>query len=1151
MFAFVSRTIHEELATTAWSAARLRTPLTQLRTALADVGFDSFDARDLAKTAWAFARLRWRDMPVLAALAAATAETTTTPQGVANVLRSFATLAVPSSTVMDMGNLEGLGVAGTGARERRSGGRCRAHRSSRFAAPQPPKVDDRPHGMPAGRDRATKKFAECTLFTAVVIAVFSMLEMMFGQVGVGEAPAMPMQSQDLIMRSLQQRAANEVELEDDEDEDEEEEEMLSQEEPADALPDALRPPKVAEPPKGLSAPKDAPVEDVSQALSELARAAEAQGDNDVPGPLLEAQQVEDMRVALQAWLLQVATFHEAEAMGLMTKWLDFNTTEEVNVGLDQLLRKDSEARWVYCASEGELCECNSGHVRYGHHAKGWNTKKNKARSLCLLENFGKNDMAYGMLKPLSQGKPVNSLSPSLSRCDEDFGLVSTISQPRKVSTCSESLPFSLTASQVALISPSRVSSMERSGYHVAKQVSVPSFAAPSVAASEAEPRLCERRWRLLEKAVSSWQFEAFFAVVIATNSLFIGLSIEWEAQERTFTLPTELFVIQITYTLLFLAEVCLKLLAFGARDFFCSSGWAWNCFDLAIVMSAVFECTVEFVAHDPHLSAGSSSNLRILRILRMTRLTRIFRVIRVVRFFRSLRTLVFSIVNTLKSLFWAMLLLAMIMYVFGILFTDISNNHIIESGTPEAESIIKLEKYFGTLHDSVHTLFMSISGGLTWMDATMALAAVSWVWKYVFSCYIAFSVFAVLNVMTGVFCQSAIKGAERDQEMVVQSLIMDKHQLKTSLEKLLVDLRPLNGGFVIFNQGHLGSCTANALAAAYHFTLHKQNVENDAQFKDFTPSRLFIYYNERYVEGSVDKDAGAMIRDGIKVMEKMGVCPETVWKYDDGPDFFKKQPEKLRTQAAKDGTMVMPQKDDQVRGGHAVTAVGYDDMKKVFIVRNSWGEGWGDKGYFYMPYECRTGDLEPLWSCDFSASRVPKAGHPHEEAQKVLEQSLKAMCEDSGTSRLWQTFLDCDFRENYFRWTSPESDWLEEGFVTYVAGPQDSIYALQAVNLIRSIDLFSTRPVVVVVFDDKFVPPAQWHSFPNVIVYKMLPMKGPEMSRDAKRGELYSEMNFEGWKGPRTMRWGHAHPTWTYWALPFLLDLLYERLGAPAKTSCP
>jgi len=190
----------------------------------------------------------------------------------------------------------------------------------------------------------------------------------------------------------------------------------------------------------------------------------------------------------------------------------------------------------------------------------------------------------------------------------------------------------------------------------------------------------------------------------------------------------------------------------------------------------------------------------------------------------------------------------------------------------------------------------------------------------------------------------------------------------------------------------LGSCTANALAAAYHFTLHKQNVEDHADFKDFTPSRLFIYYNERYMEGSVDRDAGAMLRDGIKCMEKLGVCPETTWKYDDKNDFFKQQPDKKSyelaskckvkgyahvaqdlsqmkacinhgypfvfgftvltsfSKAAEAGVMVMPQQGDQVRGGHAVTAVGYDDTKEVFIVRNSWGDDWGDKGYFYMPY---------------------------------------------------------------------------------------------------------------------------------------------------------------------------------------------------------
>ena len=62
--------------------------------------------------------------------------------------------------------------------------------------------------------------------------------------------------------------------------------------------------------------------------------------------------------------------------------------------------------------------------------------------------------------------------------------------------------------------------------------------------------------------------------------------------------------------------------------------------------------------------------------------------------------------------------------------------------------------------------------------------------------------------------------------------------------------------------------------------------------------------------------------------------------------------------------MVMPQANDQQLGGHAVTAVGYDDFKECFIVRNSWGEGWGDKGYFYMPYQYIS---HPMLAQDFWA----------------------------------------------------------------------------------------------------------------------------------------------------------------------------------------
>ena len=84
-----------------------------------------------------------------------------------------------------------------------------------------------------------------------------------------------------------------------------------------------------------------------------------------------------------------------------------------------------------------------------------------------------------------------------------------------------------------------------------------------------------------------------------------------------------------------------------------------------------------------------------------------------------------------------------------------------------------------------------------------------------------------------------------------------------------VDLR--KGCPAVYDQGQLGSCTANAIAAGIEFDRLKQDL------RDFTPSRLFIYYNERAMEGSVESDAGASIRDGIKSVSKQGDCPESEW----------------------------------------------------------------------------------------------------------------------------------------------------------------------------------------------------------------------------------------------------------------------------------
>jgi C1A family cysteine protease len=198
-----------------------------------------------------------------------------------------------------------------------------------------------------------------------------------------------------------------------------------------------------------------------------------------------------------------------------------------------------------------------------------------------------------------------------------------------------------------------------------------------------------------------------------------------------------------------------------------------------------------------------------------------------------------------------------------------------------------------------------------------------------------------------------------------------------------VDIR--NSLIPIYDQGQLGSCTANAIGRCIEAEQIKQ------QLKQFTPSRLFIYYNERVIENTVDSDSGAMIRDGIKSVARQGAPPETDWPYDiakftDKPSAqayadarldrainYYRLHQTLRylkgnlavgyrfafgftvytsfMDIGSDGLMPMPGAHDQVEGGHATVVEGYDDATRRFTVANSWGGDWGDKGYFYMPYE--------------------------------------------------------------------------------------------------------------------------------------------------------------------------------------------------------
>ncbi|AMC13380.1 peptidase C1 [Liberibacter crescens] len=210
--------------------------------------------------------------------------------------------------------------------------------------------------------------------------------------------------------------------------------------------------------------------------------------------------------------------------------------------------------------------------------------------------------------------------------------------------------------------------------------------------------------------------------------------------------------------------------------------------------------------------------------------------------------------------------------------------------------------------------------------------------------------------------------------------------------------------FPVYDQGELNSCTANAFAAAIQYDRMKHWAK-----KDFIPSRLFIYYNERSLENRISYDSGIVtLRDGILTLYKQGVCPESEWTYDytygdkttglfpADSKAVTKPPEtayqhalayriaryeRLPLQlsqlkaclaaghvfvigfaifeswfAGENGTplvvMPVPLVTDTTRTNHAVVVTGYDDETQLFKIRNSWGDNVGEKGHFYIPYIC-------------------------------------------------------------------------------------------------------------------------------------------------------------------------------------------------------
>jgi len=274
-------------------------------------------------------------------------------------------------------------------------------------------------------------------------------------------------------------------------------------------------------------------------------------------------------------------------------------------------------------------------------------------------------------------------------------------------------------------------------------------------------RLCSCAGGLRQKAatlVQSHHFECVISILVVVSAVLLGVQVHLTAKspaEEHEAIPVLVAASNVICGA-FVLEVSLRLFAHGDA-FFTAPGRYWNVFDLA---AAALQLTEVVIA-----AAGLGGSLSAMRLLRMIRCIRLLRICRSVQ---ELRTIVYSIVKTFRMLLWTVVLLASLVYMVSVYFTQVVADSLRDRPDLAGEAP-GLARRYGTLARTMQSMSQAISGGISWYELADPLYDhVSAANGLLFYAYIAFSVFAMMNVITGIMVESALQSAKerRDSDMV-------------------------------------------------------------------------------------------------------------------------------------------------------------------------------------------------------------------------------------------------------------------------------------------------------------------------------------------------------------------------------------------------
>eukprot|EP00435_Cladocopium_sp_Y103_P019007 s587_g4.t1 len=264
----------------------------------------------------------------------------------------------------------------------------------------------------------------------------------------------------------------------------------------------------------------------------------------------------------------------------------------------------------------------------------------------------------------------------------------------------------------------------------------------------------ESLWRRLAGQVVDSAFVSYGVMLLVfVHVILLGIEVDMSASSLVRNDVPEWFSLaNLIIVCIFVFEVMLKFIHLGCSTFWCGMDSGWNVFDFCIVSLSVADVIVDYWSKS-FSNTIVLDELRVWRALRFARAIRSIRIIRVFRYIADLRTLVVSITATMSSLFWTLVLLLLIFYAFAIVITQLVAEHcrfIFLESAGQNQCNAELFVYWRSLPDSMLTLFMTVAQGIDWQIAMKPLFEVSSFAVFCMLLYVIITVFAILNVVTGV-----------------------------------------------------------------------------------------------------------------------------------------------------------------------------------------------------------------------------------------------------------------------------------------------------------------------------------------------------------------------------------------------------------------